>query len=154
MAGRARAAERHIDTAPRPFRVPPIPGGSRPAVPRPAHPGGRPDTSCDHLMHMAEREPRPSATRTSTRPRPPKPAEAARRACEQLDSLIVHETEGVSGVTRDEDGWVVSVDVLEVARIPDTTSLLATYEVHIDQRGELQEYRRVRRYRRGAADDC
>ncbi|ATL84999.1 Gas vesicle synthesis protein GvpO [Streptomyces malaysiensis subsp. malaysiensis] len=105
-------------------------------------------------MHMAEREPRPSATRTSTRPRPPKPAEAARRACEQLDSLIVHETEGVSGVTRDEDGWVVSVDVLEVARIPDTTSLLATYEVHIDQRGELQEYRRVRRYRRGAADDC
>ncbi|MFD8093935.1 gas vesicle protein GvpO [Streptomyces malaysiensis] len=103
---------------------------------------------------MAEREPRPSATRTSTRPRPPKPAEAARRACEQLDSLIVHETEGVSGVTRDEDGWVVSVDVLEVARIPDTTSLLATYEVRIDQRGELQEYRRVRRYRRGAADDC
>ncbi|MBI0297612.1 gas vesicle protein [Streptomyces sp. PRKS01-29] len=105
-------------------------------------------------MHMAEREPRPSPTRTSPRPRPPKPAEAARHACDQLASLIVHEPEGVSGVARHEDGWLVSVDVLEVARIPDTTSLLATYEVRIDERGELQEYRRVRRYRRGAADDC
>lgn len=105
-------------------------------------------------MHMAEQDPRPSPTRTSTRPRAPKPAEAARHACEQLASLIVHEPEGVSGVARHEDGWLVSVDVLEVARIPDTTSLLATYEVRIDERGELQEYRRVRRYRRGAADDC
>jgi hypothetical protein len=57
-------------------------------------------------------------------------------------------------VSPSEDGWLVSVDVLEVPRIPDTTSLLATYEVRMDQRGELQEYRRVRRYRRGAADDC
>ncbi|GHJ30941.1 MULTISPECIES: gas vesicle protein GvpO [Streptomyces] len=103
---------------------------------------------------MAERERRPSPTKTSPRPRPPRPEEAARHACEQLASLIVHEPEGVCGVTRHEDGWVVSVDVLEVPRIPDTTSLLATYEVHIDQLGELQEYRRVRRYRRGAADDC
>ncbi|AEM80949.1 Gas vesicle synthesis family protein [Streptomyces violaceusniger Tu 4113] len=106
------------------------------------------------LIHMAEGKPHPSSTKTSPRSRPPRPAEAARYACEQLASLIVHEPEGVSGVTRDEDGWVVSVDVLEVARIPDTTSLLATYEVRVDQRGELQEYRRVRRYRRGAADDC
>ncbi|OMI39781.1 gas vesicle synthesis family protein [Streptomyces sparsogenes DSM 40356] len=55
---------------------------------------------------------------------------------------------------RVEDGWRVNVDVVEVARIPDTTSLLATYEVDIDERGELRAYRRVRRYRRGSADDC
>ncbi|GAA1909262.1 hypothetical protein GCM10009716_19020 [Streptomyces sodiiphilus] len=54
---------------------------------------------------------------------------------------------------RDENGWRVSVDVLEVPRIPDTTSLLATYEVELDPDGKLLQYRRVRRYRRGSADD-
>lgn len=54
---------------------------------------------------------------------------------------------------RNDDGWCVVVDVLEVPRIPDTTSLLASYEVQIDERGELMEYSRVRRYRRGSADE-
>jgi hypothetical protein len=39
-----------------------------------------------------------------------------------------------------------------VARIPDTTSLLATYEVELDPQGHLLEHQRVRRYRRGSAD--
>ncbi|MGW2326330.1 gas vesicle protein GvpO [Streptomyces sp. NPDC001700] len=116
---------------------------------------------------MAERERRASGAETSrgrTREREREPGsgagagagaeQAAGHACERLGALITHPTEGVSAVRRTEDGWRVSVDVLEVARIPDTTSLLATYEVDLDQRGELREYRRVRRYRRGAADDC
>jgi len=107
---------------------------------------------------MAERERRASGAetgrRTREREREPGPEQAAGHACDRLAALIPHPTEGVSGVRRTEDGWRVSVDVLEVARIPDTTSLLATYEVDLDQRGELREYRRVRRYRRGAADDC
>ncbi|MFE5854341.1 gas vesicle protein [Streptomyces sp. NPDC056500] len=81
------------------------------------------------------------------------PEHAARAACESLERLIDHPTEGVSAVSRSDDGWCVVVDVLEVARIPDTTSLLASYEVQLDQRGDLMEYRRVRRYRRGAADE-
>ncbi|MFJ7999700.1 gas vesicle protein GvpO [Streptomyces sp. NPDC096310] len=80
-------------------------------------------------------------------------ARAARAAREHLGSLISHRTEGVSGVRRTDDGWCVVVDVLELARIPDTTSLLASYEVSIDRDGELLEYRRVRRFRRGAADE-
>ncbi|RNF84689.1 gas vesicle protein GvpO [Streptomyces botrytidirepellens] len=108
---------------------------------------------------MAERERRTSGagtsrSRTREREREPGPEQAAGHACDRLAALITHPTEGVSAVRRTEDGWRVSVDVLEVARIPDTTSLLATYEVDIDERGELREYRRVRRYRRGAADDC
>ncbi|GAA2298983.1 hypothetical protein GCM10010431_17170 [Streptomyces kunmingensis] len=79
---------------------------------------------------------------------------AARAACQSLEGLIGHRTEGVSAVRRgDDDGWCVVVDVLEVARIPDTTSLLASYEVLLDRDGELLEYRRLRRYRRGAADE-
>ncbi|MER5462217.1 MULTISPECIES: gas vesicle protein [unclassified Streptomyces] len=91
-----------------------------------------------------------SGRRTSS---PRGPEQAARDACQQLERLISHSVEGASAVRRTEDGWCVVVDVLEVARIPDTTSLLASYEVQLDQSGELLEYRRVRRYRRGSADE-
>ena len=79
--------------------------------------------------------------------------DAARRAADALTELVRHRTEGVSAVRRSEDdGWIVNVDVLEVARIPDTTSLLATYEVELDPAGDLLQYRRISRYRRGAQD--
>jgi len=79
--------------------------------------------------------------------------EAGRRAAEALTELIRHRLEGVSAVCRSEDdGWIVDVDVLELARIPDTTSLLATYQVELDEAGELVQYRRTARYRRGAQD--
>ncbi|MEU9760470.1 gas vesicle protein [Streptomyces sp. NPDC047985] len=80
------------------------------------------------------------------------PEEAARSAYAWLDSSIVHLIEGVCAVRRTEHGWCVAVDVLEVPRIPDTTSLLATYEVELDETGRPAEYRRIRRYQRGAAD--
>ncbi|MEV6791784.1 gas vesicle protein [Streptomyces sp. NPDC051320] len=78
--------------------------------------------------------------------------EAAERAVKSLKRLINHRAEGVSAVSRTDDGWHVDVDVLELPRIPDTTSLLATYEVDLDKGGALLQYRRVRRYRRGQAD--
>ena len=79
--------------------------------------------------------------------------DAARQAGEVLDELVDGPVEGVSGVCRTEDGWRIGVDVLELSRIPDTTSLLATYEVDLDRNGELLQYCRTRRFRRGAADD-
>ncbi|WP_329025900.1 gas vesicle protein GvpO [Streptomyces sp. NBC_00690] len=96
---------------------------------------------------------RPSAGARRRAPAAKGPEHAARAACESLERLIDHPTEGVSAVRRSEDGWCVVVDVLELARIPDTTSLLASYEVQLDPGGDLVEYRRVRRYRRGAADE-
>ncbi|WP_299531598.1 gas vesicle protein [uncultured Streptomyces sp.] len=94
-----------------------------------------------------------SSTATARRPRAGGPEHAARSASQSLEGLIGHPAEGVSAVRRADDGWCVVVDVLEVPRIPDTTSLLASYEVQLDKDGELLEYRRVRRYRRGAADE-
>ncbi|MFI8851606.1 gas vesicle protein [Streptomyces sp. 891-h] len=94
-----------------------------------------------------------AASKRSASSRTKGPEEAARRACRGLSRLIGHEAEGVSAVRRAEEGWRVHVDVLEVPRIPDTTSLLATYEVELDGKGELTQYRRIRRYRRGASDD-
>lgn len=97
---------------------------------------------------------RSKSTDSSTRKKAVKrPGDAARGAAELLQSLISYRAEGVSAVRRTDDGWCVSVEVLELPRIPETTSLLATYEVKLDHEGELLEYYRTRRYRRGAADE-
>lgn len=79
--------------------------------------------------------------------------EAARNAGRALGELIDHPVEGVTSVSRTDEGWRAEVDVLELCRIPDTTSLLASCEVELDQEGELLQYRCVRRFRRGAADE-
>jgi hypothetical protein len=79
--------------------------------------------------------------------------DAARRAAASLGRLIDHPAEGSSEVSRGEEGnWRVCVDVVELRRVPDTMSLMATYEVDLGQDGDLLGYRRVRRYHRGTAD--
>jgi hypothetical protein len=44
------------------------------------------------------------------------------------------------------------MEALELQRVPDTVSLLATYTVDIDSDGDLTGYNRVRRYTRGRGD--
>ncbi|MGI5400854.1 gas vesicle protein [Streptomyces sp. CA-135486] len=82
----------------------------------------------------------------------PGPMAVLRQAREQLAELTGMEVESVSSFVETEDGWSLEVEVLELPRIPPTTSLLATYEVTLDGQGELTGYRRVRRYERGRAD--
>ena len=72
-------------------------------------------------------------------------AEAAR----QLLELTGREVEGVTGLERSEDGWTIQVEVVEMRRIPDTTDVLALYELDVDEDGDLDGYRRLRRYVRG-----
>ena len=49
-------------------------------------------------------------------------------------------------------GWVVTVEVVELERIPPTTNMLASYEAHLDRDGNLVELKRLRRYARNQAD--
>jgi hypothetical protein len=85
--------------------------------------------------------------------RPPNAGRIAAEALRQLIELTGKDAEGVVGLERSDDGWTVEVEVLEVSRIPNTTDVLALYEVEVDGRGSLQGYRRVRRYVRGAAGE-
>jgi hypothetical protein len=57
--------------------------------------------------------------------------------------------ESVLGVQRDGDGWLVTVEVLEMSRIPASTDLLGSYVVTLDEQGEVLGYERRRRYQRG-----
>ena len=80
-------------------------------------------------------------------------AEVGRYGLQQIADLTGKDPEGVSGVEPAEDGWVVTVDVVEDRRIPSATDVMATYETEISPDGELISYRRVRRYARGRGDD-
>jgi hypothetical protein len=82
-------------------------------------------------------------------PRRATASQVAARAAQQLLELTGKESEGVTGLARDDDGWTVEVEVVEVRRIPNTTDVLAVYEVSTDDRGDLLGYRRLRRYARG-----
>jgi Gas vesicle synthesis protein GvpO len=72
----------------------------------------------------------------------------ARRAMHTLADLVGCPAEGITGIRRNDDGWVVEVEVLEVERVPETSDVLAAYEVEIDNDGEIIEFRRLRRYLR------
>lgn len=76
-------------------------------------------------------------------------AQIAAAAARQLLELTGREAEGVTGLQRTDDGWQVQVEVVEVRRIPDTTDVLALYEVEMDTDGAMEGYRRLRRYARG-----
>jgi hypothetical protein len=75
------------------------------------------------------------------------------RATDDLRTLVAHPVEGVSAVERTEDGWHVEVDVVELERIPDTTSILASYELELDEDGAVLSYRRTRRFTRAATEE-
>jgi len=77
---------------------------------------------------------------------------ASRRAAASLDTLLGRPVEGVVEVTRDGDGWIVAVEVLEIARVPNTNDVLGVYEVELNAYGSLQGYRRRSRYTRGSTD--
>jgi len=72
----------------------------------------------------------------------------ARRAMDTLAELVGCPAEGITGIRRNEDGWIVEVEVLEVERVPETTDVLASYEVELDNDGEIVEFHRLRRYLR------
>jgi hypothetical protein len=80
-------------------------------------------------------------------------AKAGGAALRQITELTGKEPEGVTGVDRGEDGWVVGVEVVEDRRVPSSSDILAIYEIELDMDGELMSYRRVRRYPRGRGDD-
>lgn len=69
---------------------------------------------------------------------------------EQFQALTGLEPVSVSGLARVDGGWEIQVDVVEVPRVPDTASLMATYRVTTDEAGDVTGYERVRRFNRGA----
>ncbi|MBI3362509.1 MAG: gas vesicle protein [Chloroflexi bacterium] len=70
----------------------------------------------------------------------------AQCAKEELGHLTGLKPDTVSGLSQDQDGWHVIVEIVEMKRIPEATDVLASYEVLLDDEGNLISYQRTRRY--------
>jgi Gas vesicle synthesis protein GvpO len=80
--------------------------------------------------------------------------EAVDEARRQLGALIGRPVESVFGMERDDDdNWRMSIQVVELARIPNSTDVLGSYDVTLDGDGDVVSYRRTRRYARSQADE-
>jgi hypothetical protein len=157
LPGRPRQSGQHVE---------PSTGGAAPdADPRPRR-GDRhvpeaskdPGDPADHRAedYRAEHDPASAGRRDDLRDTAdnavggPRGATAiARRAAALVSTLTGRAPESMVSLERSDGGWRVGVEVVEVARIPDSADILAVYDVRLDDDGDLVSYQRTRRYPRG-----
>lgn len=94
-----------------------------------------------------------TAARRRTGTRAPDARRAAQLAATQVLELTGRQPENIVSVARDEDGWQVGVEVVELHRIPDTADILAVYQVRLDARGQLLSCGREHRYHRASTEE-
>ena len=75
--------------------------------------------------------------------------ELSQAALTTMQELTGYEPEAVTGLEWDGDLWQVRVDVLELARVPNSTDVIGEYLVSLDEEGTLRGYKRVSRFQRG-----
>jgi hypothetical protein len=95
---------------------------------------------------MAEKNGKRPNSRLSAR-------ELVEAGMETVAELTGFDPEAASGLQWDGEAWVVTVDVLELSRVPNTTDVLGTYVVQLDDGGGLLGYKRTRRYQRGQIEE-
>jgi Gas vesicle synthesis protein GvpO len=78
--------------------------------------------------------------------------ELTQAAMETLRDLTGFEPESAAGLQWDGESWLVTIDVLELERVPNTTDLLGTYVIQLDEGGGLLGYERTRRFLRGQVE--
>ena len=61
--------------------------------------------------------------------------------------------DGVTGLSKTEEGWVVSLEALERSAIPDTMDVLGLYEVRLDSEGNLLGFERKKLRKRGETEE-
>lgn len=76
------------------------------------------------------------------------------QAKQQLEEMLGAPVERVTGLDRVDGGWAVKLEVVEVARVPESTDVLAEYEVTVDEDQNLVSVNRNRRYRRTQIDEA
>ena len=78
---------------------------------------------------------------------------AVRAAREILEELTGRQAETVASLVRTEEGWAVTLDIVETQKVPRTTDIMGSYVVEVDGEGELVRCERVSRFVRGQAVD-
>jgi hypothetical protein len=71
------------------------------------------------------------------------------RAREEFVKLGKKPADGVTGLSKTDGGWAVSLEALERKAIPDTMDVLGLYELHLDDEGHLLSLDRKKLRKRG-----
>jgi len=96
------------------------------------------------LSHMAVGEPASIPFRAA----PIGAAAVVVHAMRELSQISGLEADRVSSVLSEPDGWHVTVDLIELRRIPPSTDVIAAYDAVFSPDGALLSYHRRRRYLR------
>jgi hypothetical protein len=81
------------------------------------------------------------------------PQELAQQARRQVAEMTGLESGTVTGLGRaGDDRWIVTVEVVELERIPNTMDVMGTFEVTLSEEGNLVGLRRSGRHRRSETD--
>jgi hypothetical protein len=70
-------------------------------------------------------------------------SEISKKVPHMLEGLLNRKVDGITSVRKDEEGWRVTVDMLDRRSIPDTQDLLSTYEVMLGNDMGVTSYRRL-----------
>ena len=79
--------------------------------------------------------------------------EIVKRAQEDFARLSKMPVDGVIGLSKTEEGWVVLLEALERRAIPDTMDVLGVYEVRLDSEGNLLGFDRKKLRKRGETEE-
>jgi len=165
-AARALMSRDHDDSEPEPTQEPRAEEDQQPEPEEKPDDPKQQDSTPEPQDTTQEPEPQDSAQEPGAQAEPPReqpseerhgaaPNEAkatVTQAREQLEALLDVPVESVSGFERTRNGWLVTLEVLELSRIPESTDVLASYEMELDDDRNLVRYTRGRRYHRSQAD--
>ena len=79
--------------------------------------------------------------------------EVTKKAQEDFARLSKIPVDGVIGLSKTDEGWVVSLEALERRAIPDTMDVLGFYEVRLDNEGNLLGFERKKLRKRGETEE-
>lgn len=80
--------------------------------------------------------------------------EISETAKRELAALTGFSSPSAIGIQREDKDWVVSIEILEKERIPDTSDVLGLYAVKMDANGNLVGYERIGHRRRTQIEEA
>lgn len=73
----------------------------------------------------------------------------AKQAKEELSTVTGLQPSTVLGIVKEGEEWIVTVEMVEKKSIPDSMDVLGTYEVRLNNDGELLNFNRLSLRKRG-----
>jgi hypothetical protein len=134
---------------------------THPEVPDPLDQAAAPEAEGEAQDDRVEEEPseqRAEASESSEGDEPEETgtgeaAEIVRQARRQLETLLGSKPESVSGFEHADGKWSVTLEVVDVRRVPESTDVLSSYQVVLDNERNLVRATRLRRYRRSQVEE-